>query len=527
MKKAFLPILLVTAVLFSLQCCVSCTQNDSDDEEEEIPAGRPMLEPGTYQFVVSPLKGTWEVGDKIYVHGSYGPKAVIITLGKDDISADGKTASAELSKDLTEFYADPDGLYAAWPADAVKEEDALMSSTTTFTQFLIPIAVAYQKDKRFEFADAAAGLRFKVTDGSNEYAIAAFNRQGLRLTGYYTDYTSLDPAFVKPQDDGYPFRYGSLENGEATLWFPGGVSFTGGYNIYFKKNGVWSKVYTVSEDTRFRVGEIKDLGDITSALKAYDGPDPKMPEMGKMTKYEVQVNEFSGLCLSEDKSFLWAIDDNGKFAQIDIANKVGEVLGSWSSGGDPEGITLNPYTGDLIVGNEEPVSVGVVKAPVNKGDKQTIIFKIKEASGYGNSGMEGITYYKKDGNCELVYCGTQTGANLFLCDLNAAVDGSKYTTLVTDPISLKKFSGVREIAGLSYDPVADWLWMIDSEAHKIFVFTGDATQLLCAYALKSKSNEEGIVVDRSRNCVWVADDYGSPSYLYKYEFPELSNYTAN
>ena len=186
---------------------------------------------------------------------------------------------------------------------------------------------------------------------------------------------------------------------------------------------------------------------------------------------------------------------------------------------------MNPETGDLIVGNEEPVSVGVIKAPVKKSDKQTIIFKIKEASGYGNSGLEGITYYKKDGDRDLIYCGTQVDANLFLCDLNAAVDGSKYTTLVQDPISLRKrFPGVLEIAGLSYDPLTGWLWMIDSEAHKIFVFSGDASELLCAYALKSKSNEEGIVVDHSRNCVWVADDYGSPSYLYKYEFPDLKDY---
>ena len=250
-----------------------------------------------------------------------------------------------------------------------------------------------------------------------------------------------------------------------------------------------------------------------------------MPTVSNMTKYTVNFNEFSGLCLSEDKSFLWAIDDNGKLGRIDITNNVGELLESWSSGGDPEGITIHPETGDLIVGNEEPVSVGIIPAPVSKNDKQTIIFKIKEASGYGNSGMEGITYYKKDGDRDLIYCGTQVDANLFLCDLNAEVDDSKYTTLVQEPISLRKrFPGVLEVAGLCYDPVTDWLWMVDSEAHKIFVFSGDATQLLCAYALKTKSNEEGIVVDHSRNCVWIADDYGSPSYLYKYEFEGLEDF---
>lgn len=154
MKKTILPILLVTAVLFSLQCCVSCSPTDSDVEEEENQdPEKPHLDPGTYQFIASPIKGFWEEGDKIYVHGSYGQAAVTITLGKAEISADGKTASVELGKDITDFYADPDGLYAAWPAEAIKGEDGLMSSAITFTDFLIPIAVAYQKDKRFEFVD--------------------------------------------------------------------------------------------------------------------------------------------------------------------------------------------------------------------------------------------------------------------------------------------------------------------------------------------------------------------------------------
>ena len=66
--------------------------------------------------------------------------------------------------------------------------------------------------------------------------------------------------------------------------------------------------------------------------------------------------------------------------------------------------------------------------------------------------------------------------------------------------------------------------MVDSEAHKIFVFSGDASKLLCVYPLNSHSNEEGICIDRSRNCVWIADDYGSPSYLYKYEFSGMEDF---
>ena len=526
MKKTILPILLVTAVLFSLQCCVSCSPTDSDVEEEENQEPeKPHLDPGTYQFIASPIKGSWEEGDKIYVHGSYGQAAVTITLGKAEISADGKTASVELGKDITDFYADPDGLYAAWPAEAIKEEDGLMSSAITFTDFLIPIAVAYQKDKRFEFVDATAGLHFKVTDGSDEYAIAGNKRQGLRLTSFYVDYTSQDPYFRKPRDDAYPFRYGRLENGEATLWFPGGVTIKGGYSIYFKKDGVWSKVFSVEDDTKFSVGEFNDLGDITQALKAYDGPDPKMPEMGEMTKYSVKVNELSGICLNEDASGLWGLGDGSEIASLSFE---GEVLHKASlkttkgSSIDSEAISRNYDTGDLLIGGEANFVGYIPFADIHDIFKESsfkgvvALEKIADASKFGNSGIEGMTYYK-DG---LAYAGTQTGSNLYCYEL------ATQKVLWMKPLR-QMHPSITEIADLCYDPITGWLWIIDSESHRFFALSGDAETLYGGYLLRTQSNEESICVDHIHGCIWVGDDYGSTSYLYKYEFPELDNFKIN
>ena len=491
---------------------------------EPVDDGKPK--PGSYTFTVSELKGQWEAGDRILVQGGYGPAAQEITLTAGQISADGKTATAELGGDLFKYLTEPDPLYAVWPADAAKQEDGLTGQVITFEKFDGLFSQAYLLDNNFTFKDISAFISFTVSGGYDKFIIAGEQRPGLRFTSYKNEYSSAKVTPSKPKDDGYPFREEQVSaSGQSTIFFPGGITLKDGFKLYFAKGDSWTASYTYTGDVTLKAGKKLELGDITASLEAYEGGKPRMPEIVNMTRYTVNINEFSGLCLSEDKSFLWAIDDNGKLGRIDISNNVGEVLDTWSLGGDPEGVTINPYTGDLIVGNEEPVSVGVVSSPVNKGDKQTIVFKIKEAKGYGNSGMEGITYYKKDGDRELVYCGTQTNANLFLCDLNAAVDSDKYTTLVAEPLSLRRFSGVLEIAGLSYDPVADWLWMVDSEAHKIFVFSGDASRLLCAYSLKTKSNEEGICIDRSRNCVWIADDYGSPSYLYKYEFSDLDDFT--
>lgn len=540
MKKTVLAILFAMAALLYLPCCISCSQPQVNEDpkipgpppEDETPEnpnqnGTPEDEtpkPDTYTFEVSALKGTWEVGDEIYIHGGYAPAAQVITLSSDQISADGKTATAELPADILKYPGDPDPLYAVWPAHAVKREDGLVGPVISFDIADILLTQAYLEEKNFAFKDISSFISFTVTGGYDRFIIAGKLRPGLRFTNYKNEYSSARSTPAKPKDDGYPFREEELAADGVVnkLYFPGGINLKEGFTLFFAKGDSWTASYTYPQGADIKAGTSLDLGDLTAKLEAYDGGQPRMPQVTSVTKYTVNLNEFSGLCLSEDKSFLWAIDDNGKLGRIDITDNVGAVLESWASGGDPEGITMNPETGDLIVGNEEPVSVGIIKAPVSKNDKQTILFKIKEAAGYGNSGMEGITYYKKDGGRDLVYCGTQVDANLFLCDLNAEVDASKYTKLVQEPISLRKrFPGVLEIAGLCYDPVTDWLWMIDSEAHKIFVFSGDASTLLCTYALKTKSNEEGIVVDRSRNCVWIADDYGSPSYLYKYEFDSL------
>ena len=481
--------------------------------------------PGNYTFTASALKEKWVAGDQIYIQGGYGPTAQVITLEAGQLSADGKTATVALDGDLFKYFASPDPFYAVWPASAVQKQDGLTGPVIEYAVSDIHLTQAYLKDSDFAFKDITAFISFTVSGDYDSYIVAGTQHPGLRYSGYKNEYSSAKVQAAKPKDDGYPFREGKLSAGENSLFFPGGITFTEGFTLYFASGDNWVATYTYSEDVVLKAGQKLELGDISGQLVSYSGDKPHMPEVVNVTKYVVSFNEFSGLCLSTDASFLWTIDDNGKLGRIDLTENVGTVLETWSVGGDPEGISIHPETGDLIIGNEEPVSVGIVKSPVSKGDKQTIIFKIYEARGYGNAGMEGITYYKKDGDKDLVYCGAQTDAMLFLCDLNAPVDGNKYTTLVQEGISLRKrFTGVLEIAGLSYDPLTDWLWMVDSEAHKIFVFSGDASELLCSYTLKTRSNEEGIVVDHSRNCVWIADDYGSTSYLYKYEFSGLEDF---
>lgn len=510
MRKIICSIILTTAAFFSLNGFISCTENEVPEQEEGKkpvdPIEKTELQPGIYTFTASPLKGEWKEGDKIYIHGAYGPAALTITLTSAQIN--GNVASVDLSGGILEFPLKPDGLYAAFPGDAVPENDSLMDTSTEFVSGLDGIlCAAYLDGTNFVFVDASSGITFKVPGEYTIFAIAGNKRPGLRNVSYTVEVENGYSDFTSRKSDGYPFLEGTISNGVGTMWFPGSITISGGYTIYLGKNGQWPMTYTVSNDVKLKAGSIIDLGDITSSLTPYDGPEPKMPEMGARTKYSVKLNELSGLCLSADEDFLWSVGDGGELAKVSFT---GEVLEQRGISGDTEAISLNYDTGDLLIGLE-PNGVGRISGPDHKGKLESL-FKIAAAKNYGNAGLEGLTYYK-DG---LVYAGTQTNSDLFLCNLaTGEVLWQKHLREI--------FPAITEIADLFYDKLTDWLWIIDSESRKVFALTGDAEFLMGAYSVRGIENPESVCVDHIRQCIWVGDDYGSTSYIYRFDFTGLDD----
>ena len=231
--------------------------------------------------------------------------------------------------------------------------------------------------------------------------------------------------------------------------------------------------------------------------------------MGSYVKYSLSsVVELSDLCLSKDKDFLWGVcDENGDLYKIGFN---GKATLHWQHSADMEGVTVDPDSGDLFIAVEGEQKVYRVYAPAYNTYKT--IWYVQEAvdGSYGNSGLEGITWYK-DGT---MYIGSQTGANLW----TYKVDGTKVSK-----VSLKTVaSGITEVAGLCYDPERDLLWVIDSNVFKIFLFSGDASELIAEYDISSmtKNNPESICVDHANSCVWVADD-DQQSTLIKISFKDL------
>lgn len=511
MRKIAYLLFLITLAALSFNCCVSCVENNDGGEEDVNnnvvdPIEKTELKAGTYTFTASPLKGEWKEGDIIYIHGSYGPAAQIITLADSQIS--GNVARVDLSGDILEFPLKPDGLYAAYPGQAVLENDSLMDTSTEFVSGLDGLlCAAYLDGNNFVFMDASSGITFEVSGDYTQYAIAGNKRPGLRSISYSVEVENGYSDFTSRKSDGYPFLEGTISNGTGVLWFPGNINISGGYTIYLGNNGEWPMIYKVTEDVKLKAGSIINLGDITSSLIPYDGPAPKMPEMGTRTKYTVKFNELSGLCLSKDGDFLWSVGDDGELARLSFS---GEVLEHRSISGDTEAISLNYETGDLLIGLE-PNGVGIIYGPDYTGNVKTL-FKIAAAKNYSNAGLEGLTYYK-DG---LVYAGTQTGSDLFLCNLETG-------EVIWQKRLREMFPVITEIADLFYDRLTDWLWIIDSESRKVFALSGDAETLMGAYSVRGIENPESVCVDHNQSCIWVGDDYGSTSYLYRFDFTGLDD----
>ena len=232
------------------------------------------------------------------------------------------------------------------------------------------------------------------------------------------------------------------------------------------------------------------------------GKSRKVPEMGPCQVISVRLEELSGLCMTQDSTAFWAVGDEGALCKVSFSGGVTPVLSTWM---DFEAVTIDPASGDLFVAVEGDQMVCRVAAPgYNRIDT---LFYVQEAleRDFDNNGLEGISFYKDS----LLFVGSQEDALLWTCKL----DGT-----IVSRISLRdETSLIEEIAGLCYDPVKKWLWVTDSDACKLFLFSAENFDLLASYDVSFIENAESICVDRPHACVWVGSDEDDPK-LYKISF---------
>ena len=293
----------------------------------------------------------------------------------------------------------------------------------------------------------------------------------------------------------------------AFIWSSEGTSGVKAYgqDLRYDKDNV---AYTSKrkENPKARGGSVRCISEETVPFVN----EPGMPVMGSYTKTDftaAQMAELSGLCFSKDKDFMWGVGDGGTLYKIGFDMSVSVQMDpTATSEADLEGVTMDPVTKDLYYCCE-PNRVRKTTAPGY--NNITKIFEVADAADFGNSGLEGITYYKDN----VLYVGSQSGAWLWAYNVNGTLIWKKQL----GPIA----PGIQEVGDLYYDPETDLLWVSDSEAFKLFVFDGAVTTLKAIYDISFVGNPESVLVDHDRGCVWIGDDRGSSSRIYKVMFSNL------
>ncbi len=301
------------------------------------------------------------------------------------------------------------------------------------------------------------------------------------------------------------------------------ITTAGSYSYPGSRTAIWSAdgsgVKAYAQDVRYSGGSTtsalkstaKARGAAVRCVSVDYAPfenEAGMPVMGSYTRTDFsssQMAELSGLCFSSDGSFMWGVGDGGTLYKIGFDMSVST---QYYADTDMEGVTIDPSSGDLYICTEPQK---VKKVPSPGYNSISTLFLVEEAADYGNSGLEGITYYK-DG---VIYTGAQTGATLWAYRL----DGTKLWKKQLGTIA----PGIMEVGDLYYDAATDLLWVSDSEAFKLFVFDGAVTKLKAVYDISFIGNPESVLVDHVRSCVWVGDDRGSSSRIYKIAFTGLDD----
>lgn len=278
MKKMYILALAAATMAFS------CNKN----AVEQAPVQEPVLrtftctiaEPDT-KLAIDDANGktTWEVGDKILIHGKATSENVTVTLTSTDISADAKTATFSVALPATAY--DPDGYYAAYPADAYIEYSSDRGYYyNTFDETNLPLMSAYLSGDSFLFFNLCGAISFVVDGDYDQYVFSGNNGETVGYDRYNVKIISSDKNYCRI--DGTSGTVGEKTSITASVvsdgttvnrvFFPNGASFAGGFTIKFLKGGSIVKTLSTTSNVSVPRNSYRPMGDVTAYLKDYVAP---------------------------------------------------------------------------------------------------------------------------------------------------------------------------------------------------------------------------------------------------------------
>ena len=290
MKKVF-----VLSAICAVTLAVSCQPKEAiETVDQNSQYASSVIHTFTCEFaqpdskfaVASDGKTSWEVGDKIMIHGGEnGAGRLEITLAAEDISADGKQATISFSESDLAPYARTDAhvvsqYYAQYPASCVPTGNMYYECCFTNTNNIL--MAACDVDNSFVFYNLCGILSYTVSGDFDK--VVFFGNNGETI-GY--DYYQVR---IRNDESGMVVNYHKPGNGFETykeqniiednsivadgstvnyLCFPKGANFTKGFTFIFYKDGVAQKTVSTKSSVNLAINDFFPVGSITSHLKDY------------------------------------------------------------------------------------------------------------------------------------------------------------------------------------------------------------------------------------------------------------------
>lgn len=286
--KTICKISLLMAALLVLGCKASKDDPTPEPKPEVQPETRtltfilPAYPAEEGEEVSDLLKTQWVAGDQIVVHGEYAKDQVTVTLKASDISADGRSATLEVSG-LYPYKRDDcaSTLYAEWPASAVTNLKHCFFYSC-FGSENAQMLAACDQDNQFKFHNLSSIISFKVDGDYDSYTLGARKDVPIGYEFYQVKITDKEQNYrqylgnVTTTVTREVVADGETDN---IYYIPGGANLIAGYSIRLIKDEKVVMAYTNPDPLDLSIGSVIDLGDITDLLEEYD--DPIDPDLAK------------------------------------------------------------------------------------------------------------------------------------------------------------------------------------------------------------------------------------------------------
>ncbi|MFC1528065.1 SdiA-regulated domain-containing protein [Candidatus Neomarinimicrobiota bacterium] len=222
-------------------------------------------------------------------------------------------------------------------------------------------------------------------------------------------------------------------------------------------------------------------------------PSQEKPGIELINKYNINIEEPSGLDLALDNKSLWTVSDkHNKIYQLDLTGKILKEIKI--PGISLEGITVDSDDNTLWVVQE---SLGVLSQIDTLGNE---ILRIEiTGAGGGSSGLEGITI-------------NSTNNHIFLLkEKDPSVLIELNTNLET--IMLKRIYSALDYSGMDYNAIDNELWIVSDQEKKVYRCDLIGS-ILNSYPIDVKK-AEGITFDSKNNLIYIVCDSADILYIYR------------